>query len=114
MSSYVSKPHKLIITCSDIEEGILDYDIIHDPECPKEIVPFAQIVNGELVEHPTETYEQHTCGVAWEIDSVGIDELREALTNEIGGYPDEGEYMFEAWSAYDAFTMDWDGGLRLL
>lgn len=123
MSEHISQPHKLIVTCSDIEEGILDYDIIHPAECETVTEPMCRWVNGEgdtaeLVEDWEHTYEHYTCVVQWVIDNIAIDELREQITGEMSGYPPSGEYEFVGYSRYYPSTPwggeDYESGLELI
>lgn len=121
MSDLITSAHKLVVTCSDEEEGILDYDIIHPDECEMISEPRQYWIDGEWVEtkDPLDVYEGYTCVVQHCIDNCGIDELREQITNDgMSGYPEEGTYEFVGYSHYTPSTPwnggeEWDVGLEL-
>lgn len=117
MGERVSEPHVLVVTASDESEDILDYDIEHPTTCPRVTEPMCQWVDGELVEDWSHTFERYDCHVEYELEAIGIDELRDQITGSISGYPPEGRYEFEAWSCHYPSTPmgpeEWDSGLRL-
>jgi hypothetical protein len=102
----VSKPHLLIITeleARDPETHIpyREWEVVHPDDCPK----FEE--EDPLI--PGTKTEAYDCMVAHEVYHVGLDGL----------YPDwttlaAGEFQIEAFSNYDPYSMEWDGGLRLL
>lgn len=94
-------PHTLIVTTLK-EEGYepeREWELYHPPECKLETW---QDDDGD----PLHSYTYYTCGTQHEFDNLGLEAVNENI-------PD-GEYRVVAWSHYDEWSGEYDGGVEIL
>jgi hypothetical protein len=130
------EPHILIITRLPVEgeyEEEVEYEILHRDDCPQETItynptmpfrPFSLDEPEPSKDDVTETY--YTCGVAYEVDGIGLEGLTWEAAVVPGwvkpeggtGYDDwkglpSGRYLIRFWSSM-SYYQEYDGGLELL
>jgi hypothetical protein len=99
-----SSIHILVIESNRYEiNGEFEWHVEHNEDCPQE-----EWLDTDF-EGKHEPMMMYTCGVEWELQNIGIEGFGEEIFKK-----SPGKYEFYAWSSYDSYNHEYDGGLEFV